>query len=197
MNKHLTSIMYIAILYSMKNKSTSAIDLIVLGFLFDKAMNAYELTNLIIEKQVGRFLKISTPAIYKNCRRLYVEGFLAGEIVKDGEQPEKTVYSINKKGKKRFINLMEHFSSSFMPFFLDCNAFIWNIEKVEKKQGQKMLKNLHDELLHLNQWIIQHEKEKSENTSFAGKAIIKQYRMIVSTLLNWSEETIADYRKIK
>lgn len=181
----------------MKNQSASTIDLIVLGFLFDKAMNAYELANLIIEKQVGRFLKISTPAIYKNCRCLYAEGFLDREIVKEGGQPEKTIYSINKKGEERFFALMKHFSSNFAPFFLDCNAFIWNIEKVEKKHAQKMLKNLHDELSSLNKWIIQHEKEESKNMSFAGKSIVKQYRMVILALVNWSNKVINDYKKTK
>lgn len=181
----------------MKDKTISSIDLIILGFLLNKAMNAYELANLIVEKQVGRFLKVSTPAIYKNCRRLYSDDLLDREIIKGGEQPEKTVYSINKKGEKRFFILMEHFSANFAPFFLDCNAFIWNIEKLEKKQGLKMLKNLYNELAELKQWIIHHEKEESENASFAGRSIVKQYRMIISTLLKWSEETIEDYKKIK
>lgn len=181
----------------MKNQTTSTIDLIILGFLLDKAMNAYELASLIIEKQVSRFLKISAPAIYKNCKGLYAKGFIDREIVKEGEQPKKTVYSINRNGKKRFLALMEHFSSNFAPFFLDCNAFIWNIEKVEKKQGQKMLKNLHNELSNLNKWIIQHEKEESQNASFAGKSIVKQYRMIISTLLSWSKKIIKEYKKVK
>lgn len=175
----------------------STIDLIVLGFLLDRRMNAYELVSFITEKQIGRFLKISTAAVYKRCKRLYEEGFLNGEMVKEGEQPEKTVYSINKKGEKKFFDLMEHFSSSFAPFFLDCNAFIWNIEKLEKEQGLKMLTNLHDELLNFNVWIIQHEKAEFKSMSFASRSIVKQYRLMISTLYIWSKELIADYKKLK
>ncbi|MBI3813295.1 MAG: PadR family transcriptional regulator [Nitrospinae bacterium] len=175
----------------------STIDLIILGFLLDRRMNAYELASFIAEKQIGRFLKISTPAIYKSCNRLYAAGFLDGKAVKEGGLPEKTVYSINKKGRKRFLALMEGFSSHFAPFFLDCNAFIWNIEKVEKKHGLKMLENLRDELSALDKWIPQHEKEESENLSFAAKAIIKQYRMTISAILRWSKELIKDYNKLK
>ncbi|MBI3378547.1 MAG: PadR family transcriptional regulator [Nitrospirae bacterium] len=175
----------------------STIDLIILGFLLDRPMNAYELASFITEKQIGRFLKISAPAIYKSCKRLYAAGFLDGEAVKKSGLPEKTVYRINKKGRERFLALMERFSSHFAPFLLDCNAFIWNIEKVEKKHGLKMLRNLRDELSALNQWIPQHEKEESDNLSFAAKAIIKQYRMTISALLRWSEEVIMDYNKLK
>lgn len=175
----------------------STIDLIILGFLLDRRMNAYELASFIAEKQIGRFLKISTPAIYKSCNRLYTAGFLDGETIKEGGQPEKTVYSINKKGRERFLALMEHFSSQFVPFFLDCNAFIWNIEKVDKKQGAKMLRKLRDELSALNKWIPQHEKEESANLTFASRAIVKQYRMTISALVRWSEGLIKDYSKLK
>lgn len=175
----------------------STIDLIILGFLLDRRMNAYELASFITEKQIGRFLKISTPAVYKSCNRLYSSGYLDGDAVREGAQPEKTIYSINKKGRERFLALMEHFSSQFVPFFLDCNAFIWNIEKVEKKHGLKMLRNLRDELSGLNKWIPQHEKEESANLTFAGRAIIKQYRMTISAILRWSEELIKDYNKLK
>ncbi len=181
----------------MRKQPASTIDLIILGFLLDKAMNAYELANFIIEKHVGRFLKISPPTIYKSCKRLYEEDLLKGEKVKEGELPEKTVYRVTKKGKERFFVLMEQFSSNFTPYFLDCNAFIWNIEKVERKRGLEMLRNLQGELLSLKKWISQHEKEKSKNMSFASKAIVKQYRMTISILLKWSEETIRDYKQLK
>lgn len=175
----------------------STIDLIILGILLDRPMGAYELTCYIGERQIGRLLKISTPAIYKSCKRLYKSGCLDGKIVKEGEQPEKTIYGINKKGRAKFYSLMEYFSSDIKPFFIDFNAFLWSIEKLEKKHGLRMLKNLRDELSNLKTWIIRHEKEEYKNLSFAGRAIIKQYRMTISTLLSWSEETLQDYKKIK
>jgi DNA-binding PadR family transcriptional regulator len=177
----------------MKHAPASTIDLIVLGFLLDKPTNAYELSNLILFQRIGLFLKISSPAVYKSCKRLAVEGYIQGERIKEGEQPEKTVYSVTPVGKERFLFLMEHFSSSFSPFFLECNAFIWNLEKIDKSEGRKMLKNLHDELSELNVWIMQHEKEAADKVSFAGRSIIKQYRMMLSALLAWSREVIDDY----
>lgn len=180
-----------------KELTASAIDLIILGALSERAMSAYDLACMIDEKHVNRFLKISAPAIYKNCKRLYGSGLLDGKTSKEGEQPEKTIYRINEKGKERFFALMEHFSSSATPFFLDFNAFIWNIEKAGKKQGLKMLEKLRDDLSGLKAWIIEHEKEEAPNLTFAGKAIVKQYRMTVSALLSWSEETVRDYKRIK
>lgn len=180
-----------------KELPISTIDLIILGVLLERPMSAYDLACMIEEKQVGRFLKISTPAVYKSCKRLCGSGLLDGKTSKEGEQPEKIIYRINEKGKERFFALMEHFSSHVMPFYLDFNAFIFNVEKAGKQRGLKMLKKLRDELLDLKAWIVEHEREELPNMTFAGKAIVKQYRLTVSALLSWSEEIVEDYKKMK
>ncbi len=175
----------------------STIDLILLGILLEKPMSAYELAGYIGEKQIGRLLKISDPAIYKSCKRLFQAGLLNRKIVRENEQPEKAVYSINKKGEDRFFELMKHFSSEIKPFYLDFNAFLWNLEKIDKKQGILHLTRLRDELGNLKKWILQHEKEDSKKMPFPSRAIVKQYRMTITTLFQWSVETLEDYKKLK
>lgn len=181
----------------MKKQSFSSVDLIILGCIFKKSLSAHDLARLIEKKHANRLVKISTPAVYKSCKRLHADGFLVGETIKATAQPEKTIYLLNEKGKARFLVLMEHFSSQIEPFFLSYNAFLYHIENLNKKEGMKMLHNLHNELSKLNQWIAQHEKEESGNLAFSSKAILKQYRMVINTLCMWSEETMQDYRKLK
>lgn len=182
----------------MKRDTTaSTIDLIVLGFLLEKPTNAHDLVRLIEGNRIDRFLKISAPAVYKSCRRLYESGVLDGNVTKEGKQPEKTIYRINEKGRERFIVLMEHFSSlETTPYFLDLNVFIWNLERAGKRRGLKMLTKLRDELSNLKTWIIEHEKEVVD-LPFANRVIVKQYRMTVSALLLWCEETLEEYAELK
>jgi len=175
----------------------SAINLILLGFLLEKEMSPYDLVSHIEDRQINKFLKISTPAVYKRLKGLALEGFIQGKAMRQGAQSEKTVYTINKKGKERFVALMEHHSSTFPPFFFDCNAFIWNLEKVGKSEGLQMLTNLQKALSGWQIWIVQHEKEVSNLLPFSSRAIVKQYRMMVFTLVEWIEEVIMDYKKLK
>ncbi len=172
----------------------STTDLIILGILLENPMNAYELTRFIDDKQVGRLLKISKPAVYKCCKRLFKAEYLDGETVREGEMPEKVIYSVNQKGQGRFYELMEHFSGNLNPFYFEFNSFLWNIDKVEKTKTLEMLKNLKDQLLALKNWIVQHEKETPSSIDFAPRMIIKQYRMMIITLAIWIEETIDDYK---
>ena len=176
----------------------STIDLIILGILLEKKKNAYELAKLIEDRGIDKFLKVSVPAIYKNCKRLYQSGYLNGQRVREGEMPEKLVYSINKKGKEHFHNLMKYYSSSMhhdpTPFFIDFNSFLWNIEKLEMSEAIEMLENLQFQLIRTEKWIIQHEKEAQSREPFTSRMIIKQYRIMVDTLVIWVEETIEEYK---
>ncbi len=173
----------------------SEIDLIVLGFFMEGPMNAYQLASVITERQVGLFLKISTPAVYKSCKRLLSEGCLDGETVKAGELPAKTIYTLNDQGKQRFYELMVNFSSKFSPYYFDCNAFLFNIEKVEPASGLEMLQALLNELTVLNGWIRQHEAEAAGQLPFAGRAIIKQYRMTLAALLAWCQDIVQEFKQ--
>lgn len=178
----------------MSTKST--IELIILGILQDKPMNAYELTQYTEKNRIERLLKISKPSIYKVCKKLSKEGFLSGKTVREGENPEKIIYSVTKKGKSYFYELMKHFSGSIQPYFFDFNCFIWNLEKIEKKEALDMLKKLENEFSEMKKWILIHEKEVTELT-FPIRMIVKQYRMTISTLLQWITETLEEYKGIK
>ncbi len=75
----------------------STIDLMVLGLLKETPQNAYELVRLVENRELRRLLQISKPAVYKSCKRLFKAGFVDGELIREGEQPEKMVYTVNKR----------------------------------------------------------------------------------------------------
>lgn len=172
----------------------STIDLIILGILSEKEMSAYELANFIDDRGIDKLLKISKPAVYKNCKRLYKFGYLDGQRVQESELPEKMIYTVNQNGQEHFHDLMEHYSSNIHPFFMDFNSFLWNIGKLEKSEALEMLTNLKNQLIGIRKWILEHEKDVQKSISFASKMIVKQYRMIIITLVKWVEETIEDYK---
>jgi len=175
----------------------SIIDLIILGILTETPMNPYEITQYISERQVGTFLKISDPAIYKSCKRLLHGGFLDGNSVKEGNQPNKTIYSINSDGKAKFLELMGFYSSNFTPWNIEFNAFIWHLEKLDKRQGLKMLRNLAIELKAKETWFKQHLSELIPYIPFSASIILKQNTMMLTTLVDWVDGAIEDYEKLK
>lgn len=174
----------------------SVIDLVVLGLLMDEPMNAYYLAQITEERQLGRLVKLSKPAIYKSCRRLADAGYLSGKVVRESEAPEKVVYTVSEAGREHFHRLMEHFSSNISSFHFDFNSFIWNLHRLDRAEGMAMLEGLLSELNEIRRWLVAHERENRTDPklSFGAKMVVKQYRMVFTTLVKWAESTIEEYR---
>ena len=176
----------------------SAANLIILGLLMEKPMSAYEMAHIIDSQIIGHLIKISPPTVYKNIKALHEKGRLTAETIREGEQPEKKIYAVTEKGKEHFLQLMGYFSSKLTPFFLESNAFLLNIDKLDKRRGLKMLQNLKKHIEDVQGWIKRHEREAGEKgIFFAGLAIIKQHRMMLDSLATWIDEVIEDYQKTK
>ncbi|MCK5251225.1 MAG: PadR family transcriptional regulator [Spirochaetaceae bacterium] len=181
----------------MRNNSRkSTVDLILLGFFIEEPRNAYDLALLFKNSHLGRLLKISSPGIYKNCKMLHADGYLQGSIVRDGEAPEKVIYNINDIGRERFLVLMNYFSQEIQPFYFAHNAFIWNLDKMDRNDGMAMLGALRRSFISLRDWMKDHEAEVSDFGSYGARALIRQYRMVMETLVLWIDETMADYTEL-
>lgn len=173
----------------------STVNLLIMGLLLDRPQSAYDIAQVVETQIVGRLVKISTPAIYKNIKQLQKAGFLEVEKVRSGEMPEKKIYTVTESGRAYFLALMEYFSKEFSNVYFDFNAFLINLDKVTKNQGLKMLEELRDQFYEMKSWIVRHEQEaRAKNIFFAGRAIIKQYRMMAYMLIAWVEEVIEEYR---
>lgn len=174
----------------------STIDLIILGILTESPMNAYEIIQYISERQIGNFLKISDPAIYKSCKRLLHDGLVDGTSVKEGNQPNKTVYRINPDGEFKFNQLMVHYSSNLNNWNIEFNAFMWNLEKVDKQQGLQMLANLGDLLREKESWFKDHVVELLPYIPFSARMVLTQYSMVTTTLVAWIEGATEEYERL-
>jgi DNA-binding PadR family transcriptional regulator len=182
------------------NKGTqtmSSVDLLMLGILMQGPRNAYEVVRFIHERQASRMVKISDPAVFKGCKRLYENGYLDGETVHEEGVPDKVVYAINAKGRVRFLELMHHFAATFKPLYLDINAVIWNISNLERPEAESILTKMQQQIHMAREAVGLHEAQVAENLPFGARQIVKQYRMIFTTLAQWIDELIAEYGAIK
>ena len=163
----------------------SSVDLMLLGSLIDKPMNAYELKKRMENANVTNWAKISSPAIYKNLVRLHQRGYLDSEIVREGEMPEKTIYTVNKKGYQYFQRIMETYSEKPGFVYIDFTAFISNLRHLEKSNAQKMLAELQKKLyakMKYMELVLQQEGGKSTE----AKAIIELYVKMYTLFYQWA-----------
>jgi DNA-binding PadR family transcriptional regulator len=173
----------------------SAVNLWIMGMLVDHPLSAYDIARIVETDVIGRLMKVSAPAVYKNVKELQRAGFLEVERTRTGEMPEKKVYSVTASGREYFHKLMDYYSGNLSNYYFEFNTVLANLDKVDKKTGLEMLENLRHQFYQMKTWIVAHEKEaRARNVSFGHGAIIKQYRMIIYTLIAWIEEVIEEYR---
>lgn len=171
----------------------SSIDLTILGFLQKKPMSAYELTRHFEFKRVQKWVKIGSPTIYQNIKKLAVKNYLTGKIVKEGEMPEKVIYSITKSGKEYFIELMNRFSSNPGNIYFDFNTVVGNLSLVGKETAINMLQNLKQNFLNSKEDV---DKDFTEMKDVLpeGIAIMKLYRLIFRDMIKWVDELVEYYQ---
>ncbi len=95
----------------------AAIDLIVLGILKKESLSAYDIQKLVEYRNLSKWVKISTPSIYKKVIQLEEKGFIKSSRVKEGKMPDKAVYSLTEDGNKEFESLCWRFQPNRSIFF--------------------------------------------------------------------------------
>ncbi|OPJ58315.1 PadR family transcriptional regulator [Clostridium oryzae] len=173
----------------------SYIDLIILGYLQHGPKSAYEMVKEFETWNLHYWLKISNPAIYKNIVKLSDGGYLNSKIVKEGEMPEKTIYSLNEKGLVYFYQLMEYSSTHVGNIYFDFNAFISNIDNLPKEKRAEYLMNFKSTIAHKHQMMDTSYKKQHENPHKPDSAflLLDLYKDLYSLLDKWSEKLKQHY----
>ncbi len=172
----------------------SSINLIILGYLQNKEKSAYEMVKEFEIWNLTKWLKISTPSIYKNIIKLCDNGYLNSRTVKEGEMPEKTLYSLNEKGNLYFNELMEEGSKHIGNIYLEFNAFLVNIENLPEEKRKEYLKNFKEKAEERRAFVepIYNYTKQHNEKSGSEFLILDLYNEIYSVLQKWSEK-VFDY----
>lgn len=75
-------------------------DLVLLGLIDEKERSGYDIITEIRVRELDRWAKISTSTVYNRLTTLEKNGSIVGRTEKDGNRPERMVYTITDKGKE-------------------------------------------------------------------------------------------------
>ena len=171
----------------------ATIDLIVLGMLKREPLSAYEIQKLVEYRNISKWVKISTPSIYKKVIQLEEKGFITSRIERDGKMPEKAVYTLTDAGKEEFEKLMHAISSKPINIFLDFNAVIVNLESMSKGSRKECLDNIESNIHVLKTYLEENLvlKENDPDVPATGMAVLRQQFLLVQAIEEW----ITDLKK--
>ena len=165
----------------------TSIDLIVLGILADQPLSAYDIQKLVEYRQISKWVKVSTPSIYKKVLQLEGKGLISGNAKKEGKMPEKVIYSLTAAGRSEFESLMLEISSKPTFIYLDLNAVIVNLDKLNPKKREQCLNNIKGEIAELKAHLeidIQ-KKDNLSNIPVAGIAVLHQQYILAQAIEAW------------
>ena len=165
----------------------ATIDLIVLGMLRKESLSAYEIQKLVEYRNISKWVKISTPSIYKKVLQLEEKGFISGRTEREGKMPEKAVYSLTDAGKEEFEKLMIEISCKPINLFLDFNAVIVNLESMSKESQKECLENIESNMKVLKTYLEENMalKEKAPDIPITGMAVLRQQFLLAQTIEEW------------
>lgn len=165
----------------------ATIDLIVLGMLKKEPMGAYDIQKLVEYRNISKWVKISTPSIYKKAIQLEEKGFIKADIVKEGKMPEKAVYSLTSAGEKEFERLMFEIAMKPIHLFLDFNAVIVNLDSLNSDSQKSCIESIEKNVASLKSYLEQNlrEKENVPEIPETGMAVLHQQFVLVEAIEKW------------
>ena len=168
----------------------ATIDLIVLGMLKRESLSAYDIQKLVEYRYISKWVKISTPSIYKKVIQLEEKGLITSHTEKDGKMPEKAVYTLTDAGKEEFEKLMLEISCKPINIFLDFNAVIVNLESMSKESQKECLDNIENNMNMLKTYLEENIalKENAPDVPATGMAVLRQQFLLVQAIEEWITE---------
>lgn len=165
----------------------AAIDLIVLGILKKESLSAYDIQKLVEYRNISRWVKISTPSIYKKVIQLEEKGYIRSNMVREGKMPEKAVYSLTDSGNREFERLMFEIAAQPVRLFLDFNAVIVNLENLSPESQETCLAGIEENIKILKAYVEENieEKENIPEIPETGKAVLRQQYILAQAIETW------------
>ena len=165
----------------------ATIDLIVLGILKKESLSAYDIQKLVEYRNISKWVKISTPSIYKKVIQLEEKGYIKSNVIKEGKMAEKSVYSLTDAGEKEFENLMLEIASMPIHIFLDFNAVIVNLTSLTPENQKSCLTNIEDNVKILKTYMEENisMKENVPEIPETGMAVLQQQFILAQAIETW------------
>ena len=169
---------------------------IILGIIQKHPVNAYELIKMLSRFQLKDWYDIADSTVYATLKSLEKKQYITGRVQKDGNMPDKTVYSLTDAGTKEWETAIKffltHFDYDLIPFMIA--SFFAESIGVDKaiKCLEERLEYLKKNSEGLTKQIEELETEKDVPYYVIGN--VQHNALIVETEITVTQQMIAKYK---
>lgn len=167
----------------------ATIDLVVLGILKKEPLSAYDIQKLVEYRNISKWVKISSPSIYKKVIQLEEKGYIESRPVKEGKMAEKAVYSLTPAGEAEFEKLMLEIAAKPIYFFLDFNAVIVNLDSLPPEVQKDCLAKIENNVKALQSYLEENVSRKEDLPEIPkmGMAVLQQQLSLAQAVGTWMD----------
>lgn len=85
-------------------KSLPPLSVLVLGLVIERPMHPYDMVQTAVARREDRLAVIRAGSLYHAVARLEAQGHIKiHDVVRDGNRPERTVYTITEQGREAYL----------------------------------------------------------------------------------------------
>ena len=113
--------------------------MLLLGIIYEKPLNAYEITKLLAYMNIKWWFNVADSTVYTTLKNLEKRGLIKGTTERIGNMPDRTIYSLTEKGRDE---LKESIEESILQFNYDTNIFTiaaFNMDILETETQKDLL----------------------------------------------------------
>ncbi len=173
----------------------SKISTLILGVLYEKEHNPYEITKMLKDLNLRKWFNIADSTVYATINSLKKQKLIKGETVKEGRFPAKTVYSITAEGEFELNRTISHYLEVTDPDgakFDIAILLLHHLGRAEILQKLKIkLENLEASTFEIKTKIIKLERER--NVAFTGLIMLKHRQFMAETEIRTIKEIIREF----
>lgn len=161
----------------------------LLGLISKTPLNAYEITKQLQIMNVQSWYNIANSTVYATLKTLEKKKYICGTIEKEGNMPDKTIYTITSVGEKELLATLRQ---SIISFDYDTNIFSIASFFIEQLDDRKDL--LSHRLILLNHYrdgIMKQLQSLENSISEIAFANIERSKFIVEAEIAGTEKLLS------
>ena len=173
----------------------SKISTLILGVLYEKERNPYEITKMLKELKLRKWFNVADSTVYATINNLKKQGLIEGQTTKEGRFPEKTVYSITAEGEFELHNTISAYLEKNDPDGTKFDIAILLLHHLSRDEVLQKLKikleSLESSTYEIKTQIVNLERDRT--VAFTGLLMLKHRLYMAETEIRTIKEIIREF----
>lgn len=168
---------------------------LILGIVSERERNPYEITKMLEQLNTRKLLPLADSTVYATINNLKKQGLITGRTERNGNLPEKTIYSITPEGEFEFHESITSFLEDDVnsPSNFDIGILLMhNLSKPEILiKLKKKLERLESNSYTIRKQILSFEMD-STKVAFTSLSMLKHRMHLIEAELKTIRELIKE-----